>query len=146
MTLFFAFLIFILCLYLVRGRTAQNRWLFIFRAFFPSWKFFEDATAQYKLYFKEEQQEWRPVIHLISRKKLSLFFNQEVNLCLALDTMVQRLVMDAVEEKFDFNASVSYELVKSLVEEQVRSGVFQFKISNGIQDVLISPEHTKKLC
>jgi hypothetical protein len=138
MTLFYFFIPFLILLYLVRGRVVKNRWVFIFRAFFPSWKFFEDSRAQYKLYYQKDNEGWLPAIELLSRKKLSLFLNSEVNFHLALDTLVQRFVMDLAEEQLDSTKSVSYRLIKKLVAHKVVSGTFRFKITDGTEDIFVS--------
>jgi hypothetical protein len=138
MTLFYFLIPFLILLFLVRGRVVQNRWVFIFRAFFPSWKFFEDSRAQYKLFYQKENEEWLPAIELLSRKKLSLFINSEVNFHLALDTLVQRFVMDLAEEELDASESVSYRLIKKIVANKVVIGTFRFKITDGVEDIFVS--------
>jgi hypothetical protein len=138
MTLFYFLIPFLILLYLVRGRVVKNRWVFIFRAFFPTWKFFEDANAQYKLFYQKNSEEWQPAIELLSRKKLSLFLNHEVNFHLALDTLVQRFVMDMAEEKPNITEIVSYRLIQKFIAEKTSGVEFRFKVTDGINDIFIS--------
>jgi hypothetical protein len=138
MTLIYFLIPFLILLYLVRGRVVHNRWVFIFRAFFPTWKFFEDANAQYKLLYQENNDVWITAIELLSRKKLSLFLNHEVNFHLALDTLVQRFVMDLAEGRQELTKSVSYRLIKKFVAAKTSSSNFRFKITDGINDIFIS--------
>jgi hypothetical protein len=116
------------------------------RAFFPSWRFFEDLGDVPVLLGRSGPSEaglgpWVPLLPPVRRRWTQLFYNPEGNLALAFGSLVQQLVSDAADhETGDFATSVSYRLAHELVRRQLGPVTcFQWKVVAGADDVLVSP-------
>jgi hypothetical protein len=125
----------------------------LFRALIPSWRFFdgfESVTAlQFRVISDEGQESgaWKAALPLNEARSFgAIFFNPKGNLRLACLSLVERLM----EEDELTTESVSYRLVENLVRYQLRnSGAecssearFQFRITSGGEEVLVSMEHS----
>jgi hypothetical protein len=138
------------------------RKVYLFRCLFPSWKFYEDICYLPVLYFrqstdKENFGNWEEVIPKIDRKWKNIFVNAEGNLIHAYNTLLLQLENDKEEviegEDENFVNSVSYRLVRNLVELKLKSSYsnskyFQFKVTSQMQgdrddfeDTLVSIIH-----
>lgn len=154
--------------FLVSRRSAYlpGRAVYLLRALFPSWRFFEDLAALPRLYYRVAVEdgdfgEWHSAAQHPRRSLSSLFFNPAGNLELAYLSLLQQaehdmqLVAPGAEEEFVH--SVSYRLLERLVRERIKNRFtgaairrFQFKLRSTpqnaaqgeAQDVLISPEHS----
>lgn len=122
----------------------------LLRAFFPSWKFFEDYADIPKLFFRvRESDPWKMLEEPRARTRLGLLINPGGNQALALGSLVQQLLFDLQKTKDvpEFEKTVSFDLVRELVRRRVGPGVssYQFKVANVINghhdDILISPRY-----
>lgn len=142
----------------------------LFRAWIPSWRFFETLSAQPVLFFRVTAAndanaeagagEWQLALKRPPRSLFSIFLNAEGNLHLACYTLLDQLEEDISEltpaELEVFPQSPSYQLVQNLVcfllKERLQLTVgtrYQFKISRSLpsdqpvfEDILVSPVHT----
>lgn len=143
----------------VRSPIAQR-----FRAFFPSWRFFEDIEDVPTLFYRRTREggDWGPWTACISRppRRLgAIVFNPDGNLALAYGSLIQQLLVDLPDDPRDADGvegSVPYALVRALVlctlrEGGARAGThYQFRItvtpagefSAHGEDVLLSPIYT----
>lgn len=140
---------------LARRSQLRSRALFLFRAFFPSWRFFEDLGDAPNVFFRlhsenNEPGEWQPCLEKIPRRWFHLFFNPDGNRLLACSSAVQLLLADIEEaDETDPGAletTVSYRVIQDLVRYRIRqmmpetpSVLFQFKVLAGDDEVLFSP-------
>ena len=141
----------------LRTRIFSHRAIILFRAFFPSWKFFDEISPSPHLFFRtsklgEDWSDWRETPR-VDRKKNALFLNAEVNLKMSLDSVLERLISEIEEmneNEIDvLEKSVSFGLVKNAVKSfiplDLNAGTqFQFKIclsQKTVEDVLISPAY-----
>lgn len=118
------------------------------RAFFPSWKFFEDYADIPKVFFRtQDTDEWRIVEEPLHRSLFKLVFNPKGNQALAFGSLVQQLLFDLNKTKDvpEFEKTTSYALIQELVRRRLgpNTVTFQFKVANIINgkhdDILISP-------
>lgn len=158
------FLTAIIALSMIKTAAVPGRTLSLFRALFPSWRFFEDTTEVPVLFYRvaasnEKFGQWRPGLKKPNRHWYSIFLNPEGNLFLAYVGLLEQLLHDAAEippEQAERLAdSVSYQLTKNLVLQQIlethrsENLRFQFKICSLLQgasedkleDALISATH-----
>lgn len=149
----------------------NRRFLQLFRAWLPSWRFFETLTEQPVLFYRTTASstgdlgEWRVALVRPARPWDALFLNAEGNLHLACYTLLDQLEEDiqaagacGPEALEAFPASPSYRLVENLVRFLMRErlelpngGRFQFKVCRmtasagpgalAFDEILISPEH-----
>ncbi|MEZ4753842.1 MAG: hypothetical protein R3A13_05965 [Bdellovibrionota bacterium] len=159
------FLLIAAILAFLKPRYLSSRGLFLFRAIFPSWRFFEEITDIPQLYYRlktgETFGEWKNCLFRPKRNLSTLFINPEGNLLFAYGGLLQHFIQDleSVEEDQveDFMQSVSYKLIlelarKRILEQESSSLIneFQFKVSclmqgaekDSLEDVLISATHT----
>lgn len=136
----------------------QAQKLFLFRAFFPSWKLFEDASevpvlfCRYRQNSSNEWSDWLMVIEPLSRKWWHLFLNPQVNLHHAFRSALGHLMVD-LSENIQFDSQkveqlTSYHVIKQIVFWKLKNkkwDSFQFKIvarnyllEKEIDDILIS--------
>ena len=121
---------------------------FLFRPLLPTWRFFEDVGAVPTLHYRSGRtadglSTWSAFSAPPSTRSLgSLFLNPQGNIELAKHALVERLAQELSPEVGhpDVEQNVSYELVKSLARSFAgEHGFYQFKISHGSEDVLVSP-------
>lgn len=130
-----------------------QKFLFLFRAFFPSWKFFDDAGSLPKLSYQiEGQSDWVEVSGKPRWRWFHLFINPVGNFNHALDSLIDQLLIEALSANPEtLSESAPYRLVQNWARRQVRQSQsrdtatrFQFKISISLptpDDVLISQWH-----
>ncbi len=144
------------------------------RALVPSWKFFDKVGPGFELQFRvagtiHDPEAWHLVRLEFRSSPFSLFFNPQQNLIHALDSLVERIVIETqsldAQTQLDFEKSVTYSLILNWVrrcaKEFVRansgtigdSAFVQFRICTrpthrqaaqqnaSIQVVLLSLEH-----
>lgn len=132
------------------------------RAFFPSWRFFDDIGDMPVLWLRvqregasaEDFEPWQPCLPMPKRSWAMLVWNPEGNLRLAYDSLLMHLLTDADEQPARLSDSVSYQLTEQLVAFQLRqdpqaSSVvrYQFKVTSVAagaalasgEDVIVSP-------
>jgi hypothetical protein len=118
---------------------------FLLRPLLPTWRFFEDVGPVAVLCYRtgstaENLGAWttfsgRP----LTRHFGSLLLNSEGNLRLAEHALVERVLRDDNVLESKNTDTVSYQLIKNLVQSQVPNGFrFQFKITLGGDEVLVS--------
>ncbi len=131
----------------------------LFRAFFPSWRFFDDFGEVPELVYRLISSDltddvWRPCFQRPSRNWHSLLVNPAGNAYLAQASVVQQLVneLPLINDTNPIEETVPYCLIKHWVATVVRAHsnaphtAYQFKIiarsfehPEG-EDVLLSPE------
>ena len=132
---------------MVTSKTVQGPWLFLFRAFFPNWKFYHSLGWQPQLYVRirypgrseisgdhstaafanpspSPWTESRLIYPRAKRNLLNLFHNPTINIALAHQNLVEHLANDlqAMGEQEDPKNLVSYKLVNRFV----RSSIYDF--------------------
>lgn len=137
------------------------------RAFFPSWRFFEDVEDVPTLLYRRASLgglwgPWKPCLSRPRRRISAILLNPEGNLALAYGSLIQQLLVDLPEHPQDADAveqSVPYAVVHALVVRTLHSeGLspgtrYQFKITaspagSGLEsgeDVLLSPVYTAEV-
>lgn len=135
----------------------MKKWIFLLRAFFPSWKFFDQVGSRILLEVRTIESErdwsgWVPVLPPISRGLGNLFFNPQGNVLHAAHTLVQNLsfevlTQDETRPETTLNLT-NYKLVKNLVEFHLRatqlssfSKNYQFRVLVNGECLLISPTY-----
>jgi hypothetical protein len=127
----------------------------LFRALFPSWRFFEEAVDPPRLEVRvrsgggaNEWGEWRSCIGPAVRGWGNLILNPTGNRTHALHSLVEQAVSDLAEtdesQAERFAESVSYRLLCRLARASVNSSDevarFQFRVL-APDEVLLSMEH-----
>lgn len=161
---FLAYFLILLLLSFIKTKKFSYRGLMLFRVLFPSWRFYDDVNYVPFLYYRfghDEKNfgEWKLVLPKLKRNIFNILINPEANLTHAYNTLIQQLEQDkeevSEENKNDFVKSVSYNLIKNLVQKQIffshqlkSKFYFQFKIRAALpenmadaEDVLISITH-----
>lgn len=145
----------------------MNRRVFqLFRAWLPSWRFFETLSEQPVLFYRIANSdsddiggEWRPALKRSPRRWYSIALNGEGNLHLACYALLDQLEEDLSElDAIQLEACShlpSYQLVQNLIcfllreRNEMRSGCrYQFKISripardaNAFEEIFVSSIH-----
>ena len=106
----------------------MKKWLFLLRAFFPSWNFFSDVGPDPLLSFRygkdlEGWTVWSPVIDSIPRRFTNLFFNPVGNLLHAQRNALQHFLLDLESESRDVESKTTYCIVKNMVEVKTRESL-----------------------
>ena len=125
-------------------RSGTNGSFYLFRALFPSWRFFEDVTDVPVLFYRIESKStegkpndgdsipefgpWTPGLRQLNRNFGSLLFNPQGNLVHAINSLLQHLEIDVGEtspERIDsFEETVSFCLVKDFVDYLLQGGKY----------------------
>ena len=164
-TLIAIFFIIAIAFSFAKPKYIPSRALFLLRALFPSWRFFEEITEVPSLFYrikrnKNEFGPWEECLKKPKRGLSSFFLNADANLLFAYGGLLQHFIHDleSVDEKDTeaFMNSVSYRLLTNLARFNIlenntpfENSDFQFKICTALQgdeeeildDVLISATH-----
>jgi hypothetical protein len=144
--LFFAALLGIVAL---KPRFVGGRGLSLFRAFFPSWRFFDDFSEVPTLFYRASPDEtdlgaWTTCLKPEARGPLSLFFNPRGNLRLSYQGCIEHLAHEVTDDKDPVDTSApklleipSFQLVTRIVRERVlsdlRSGEGGASVAGGMK-------------
>ena len=140
--LVFYFLL-LLATLMVTTKTVQGPWFFLFRAFFPNWKFYHSLGWQPQLYVRTRSLGLQNADHSPStepgvgwatyeliyprakRNVLNLFHNPSVNIALAHQNLVEHLANDlqSLAQGDDAKQLVSYQLVNRFVRQSVSARI-----------------------
>jgi hypothetical protein len=140
---------------LLKRRTVPGKTLYLLRALFPSWRFFEDFDGESALFLRQSCStgnfsEWQRCLPRAERRAHHLLFNPKTNYILAVGSLVQQLLAE-ISDLDCTNAQsieklVSYQMVRNLVESELaksqsvpRASQYQFKVSGSGEDWLVSP-------
>jgi len=129
LVLYFAFLLVTL---LFKSRVINNRWLFLLRAFFPNWKFFDVVGYTPHLVARSAQgdamgtlvwTDWLLIYPRRARRWWHLFHNTDTNLKIGQQTLVNHFWSDLNElpDGDDARQLVTYTLMERLVQAQLQA-------------------------
>ncbi len=148
---FFCYFLVIFAFSLAKRKSLPGKTLYLFRALFPSWRFFEDFDEAPALYIRfseltqNELGQWLKCLGRPRRLAIGLFYSPEANYVLAAGSLVQQLLSEIQDctdtDSRAIESLVSYQLMKNLVRFHLPSEAsrYQFKIAGVIEDLLISP-------
>lgn len=171
MTIYFVAFLFILMTFLafftpLNKHQFSSRYFFVFRIFFPSWKFFDSSSEMYFLKYRiidDIEQVWYDCPPKLDRKWQSLIINTDANIALACDSAIKHLCTDIydlqnskdeIDTNIDLTNTNSYKIINNIIEYFIENKVYdisyQFKIvalsSTQSEDIiLISPIHCKSI-
>lgn len=103
---------------------------YLIRSLLPSWRFFESITEIPVLFIRYgpvggELGEWEPAVRERPRSLSAVLFNPQLNLGLAIGSLLQQLETEVGELSPDqtegYESSVSFELIQNLVRYLLRS-------------------------
>jgi hypothetical protein len=111
------------------------------RILVPSWRFFDRVGIHPQL-FVRTQGDWVLAVTQPRLRWYSLFFNPQYNYYHACNNLLERLILELVENVDNIETLVSYQLVKNLARQFASDrlsffGPIDFKITIQGQDVLI---------
>ena len=116
--LFVAYFLFLILTLLVRTRIVKGPWLFLFRAFFPNWKFYHAVGYIPHLYVRYQRSdaawsEWALQYPRRPRNLLRVFHNPDGNAALAEQNLVDHWAYDLEDlpQGQDPRELVTYQLV-----------------------------------
>ena len=148
---------------LCHGVAMNRRYFQLFRAWIPSWRFFETLSEQPVLFYRfaskenDEFGEWFPALTRPPRSWYSLALNGKGNLHLACYTLLDQLEDDLSEldatQLDSFSQTPSYQLIQNLVcfllreNNELKSECrYQFKVCRTLtghtaagEEILVSP-------
>lgn len=143
----------------------MQKFIFLFRIFFPSWKFFDESSYLYYLkfrYCKEDEDitlaEWQFCPPKLNRNLMQLLINPDGNIALACESTLQHFYSDLYERQsvhhtIELTVLTSYKNIQNLVQyytEQIAKdfGKYQFKVSviNELEeeDIIVSVIHSRE--
>jgi hypothetical protein len=115
---------------LFKSRVVRSRWLFLLRAFFPNWKFFDvvgyvpHLMARSALAEAAEPLVWSDWLLIYPRRQrrwIDLFHNPDTNLGLGQQNMVHHFWSDLYDlpDGGDAQQLVTYAMMERLVRSQL---------------------------
>lgn len=134
----------------------MRKWLFLLRAFFPSWRFFDAAGPELRLEVRFGKAEpalgdWQNALPPIRRSFANFLVNPEGNFLHACHNLLNHL-NDDIQELADLSDVIkltNYKLVRNLAlfrvfEKQDPPFWFQFRLSaharyRPAEEILVSP-------
>jgi hypothetical protein len=140
---------------LFRKSSVSSKKVYLFRAFFPSWRFYDNLGEVSNLSYRRidptshsenlDGSSWISALNPLHRNPISLLFNPIGNYQHMRGSLLQQLVSDIQE--IDENhpelltSCVSYQLVQKWIENEIKDPQtsYQFKITSGSEEILVSP-------
>ncbi len=138
----------------------SGKLIFLFRIFFPSWKFFDESTDLYYIKFRvsinysdEDFSNWELCPQKLKRNWYQFVFNPNGNVSLACDTILNHLYYEIYNNQDDniyisnLEETTSYKITQNMLQYYIKQNnthynYYQFKISvlnNDLEeDLLIS--------
>ncbi len=133
----------------------------LFRALFPSWRFF-DRVETYSLLFvrfsenETELKEWTKILTPPKRSLINLFFNPEGNYFLAANSLVTQCLEDINELNEEGIKNIElqpgYCMLKNLVEYELKKlgkiKYYQFKVKDfaaGVENTALEDRLVSKV-
>lgn len=136
-----------------------NRWLQVFRIFFPSWEFFTFIETEFFLEVRvghshTDLSGWQNVIPPIQRSLKLTFFNPAASFLHACRNLLVQFSREIVENPIDTTEAITqnayYEMIKNIVEYTLVKNnwsalYYQFRITArtfpevNISDIFVSP-------
>lgn len=119
----------------------MRKWLFLLRAFFPSWRFFDDVGPELRLEIRFGANEsafggWQNALPPIRRSFKNMPVNPEGNFLHACHNLLNHLNADIQEARETKNVGelTTYKLVRNLARFQALENIdppfsFQFRLS-----------------
>lgn len=104
---------------LISGKEINNPFINLFKAHFPSWKFFDDCEHTPLLFcaFLKSNGTWSDWEIILKPQKprwYQFFFNPEINLYLAYHSLILQFISDLLKVKTDTEVEelISFQLIK----------------------------------
>ncbi|MFD1623037.1 hypothetical protein [Azospirillum griseum] len=116
---------------LFKSRIARSQWLFLLRAFFPNWKFFDQVGHVPHLWARSARKgmddgliwsDWLLIYPRRTRRWWHLVHNPDTNLGLGQQNMVDHFwsALDDLPDGADPRGLVTYALMERLVQNHLR--------------------------
>lgn len=133
----------------------MQKWLFLLRGLFPSWRFFDEVGPQLGLQVRYGPTagnfgEWTNCIQPISRSSKNIFINPQGNYLHACHNHLSHLSSEIAECDSPelLTNRTAYIITRNLVQFQLAElklirppYVYQFRLAAGADHLLISPVH-----
>ena len=122
----------------------MKKWIFLLRAFFPSWRFFEDVGPELSLEVRAgategQLGEWRAALPPIGRSFNNVILNPQGGFLHAAHNLLNHFASD-IQDYENIGKRPAYALVKNLARQSVQGRYFQFRLlAEGSGEVLLSP-------
>lgn len=131
-TLLAAYFTVLLAALLLKSRVVRGPWLFLLRAFFPNWKFFDIVghvphfrvrSAQTDAAGELVWSEWLLIYPRRTRRWLHLFHNPDTNLGLGRQNLVDHFRSDLYDlpDGADPRGLVTYAMMERLAQAELRA-------------------------
>ncbi len=173
--LWIAYFLLLLFLAFAHSKKFLGSRMHLFRAFLPSWKFFDDSdrvpVLQVRISDEAQGLEKTHWENLMSGKScrpwLRLFYNPQMNYRLAIHSLLQQICQDILdfspqEKPQEFENKPTYQILKNIVQHELqkrlsassyKSVYFQFRILacqpdipwTPVDDLLISKNYKMKI-
>lgn len=126
--------------------------IFLFRIFFPSWKFFDVSSDMYYIKYRCNtnlesiiESEWILCPPKLERNISQFIFNPQGNIALACDTIQNHLITDIYDLQSENKSFTeientnSYKIIQNMIKffiskNNITSAQYQFKIATLNQD------------
>ena len=116
---------------LLKSRVIHNRWLFLLRAFFPNWKFFDVVGYVPHLMARSAQDDgtgqlvwtdWLLIYPRRTRRWWHVFYNADTNVEIGKQTVVDHFWgdLDELPDGQDARKLVTYEMMERLVQAKLQ--------------------------
>lgn len=128
----------------------MKKWIFLLRAFFPSWRFFEDVGPELSLELRSGLSpdllgEWHNALPPIARSWKNIVINPNGNFLHACHNLLNHLATE-IQTHDRIGDRAAYKLVRNLACMQTPDvdSHYQFRlVADGHEHVLISPVYSR---
>lgn len=144
----------------------NNKYLNLFKVFFPSWEFFDEIEDNFVLKYRYstsniELSEWHVYNEKINRKFSHLIFNPKGNLLLNIDSNLQLLAnsinqlldsqKDSINRTIDITQNYHYQIISNYLSNYLSYFIFnnintKQKTDFSIKNIEKSYTYQFKLC
>ena len=120
----------VFCLSRIGKKSVPGRWIFLFRAFFPSWQFFDGLGDVPFLEYRWGQVGgrmgyWKQAHSPLSRRWFNVLVHSQGNLALAYESLLAQFLSDLSErdswDESAFSELASYGVLQNWVRRQIQT-------------------------
>ena len=130
----------------LKAQNPQSKVLIYFRAFLPSWRFFETPGEPLRLEVRSRQKnQWHQVPFQIHRPAWGFCFNSTASEIMSQRNLLEHLVQDLEISAEALESRASFQLVRrlallSLLKQEPVFTQFQFRILMGSNEEILQTE------
>ncbi len=106
----------------------QKTFLYLVRALFPQWNFFDRIAYDFELDYQLEHASWQTFCLDQKHEAIGLFISPKMNLALACSQLIEQLAYEVQDSTTVIHEHAVYKMICSMLKFHFPGNKIQFKI------------------